>query len=130
MKKRLYFIYLCIMLIMISGCGKNVTDEDISSENTYDFWLTNDTPLIFKSIDLTFNDDKDNVLVSKNINVNDTAKFSVPESTTSITVTLNPKDAYSVKKELELEFDADNILEYKIVIEKNEITLKKQEKEE
>ncbi len=118
------------MLIMISGCSKNTTDEAISSENTYEFWLTNDTPLIFKSVNLTFDDDKDNVLVSKNINVNDIAKFSIPENTTSITVTLNPKDAYSVKKELELEFDDDNVLQYKIVIKKNEVSLEKQDKKE
>ncbi len=130
MKKRFYIIYLCMMLIMISGCSKNKTDELLSNDNSYELWLTNDTPLIFKSIALTFDDDKDDALLSKSINVNETTKFSIPESTTKITVTLNPKDAYSVKKELELKFDDDSVLQYKVVINKNEISLEKQDKEE
>lgn len=130
MKKRFYIIYLCMMLIMISGCSKNKTDELLSNDNSYELWLTNDTPLIFKSIALTFDDDKDDVLLSKSINVNETTKFSIPESTTKITVTLNPEDAYSVKKELELKFDDDSVLQYKVVINKNEISLEKQDKEE
>lgn len=119
-----------MMLIMISGCSKNKTDELLSNDNSYELWLTNDTPLIFKSIALTFDDDKDDVLLSKSINVNETTKFSIPESTTKITVTLNPEDAYSVKKELELKFDDDSVLQYKVVINKNEISLEKQDKEE
>ncbi|MDE6889871.1 MAG: hypothetical protein K2P45_14755 [Eubacterium sp.] len=130
MKKRFYIIYLCMMLIMISGCSKNAADESTSNENTYEFLLTNDTPLIFKSIDLTFDDDEHNVILSGSVNVNETIKFSIPESTTRITVTLNPKNAYSVKKVLELKFDDDSVLQYKVVIDKNEISLKKQDKEE
>lgn len=118
------------MLIMISGCSKNAADESTSNENAYEFLLTNDTPLIFKSIALTLDDDEHNVILSGSVNVNETIKFSIPESTTRITVTLNPKNAYSVKKELELKFDDDSVLQYKVVIDKNEISLKKQDREE
>lgn len=131
MKKVFCFICLCIcVLILVSGCDKNATVEGNLSENNKEVWFTNDTHVLFKSIDLTLDDDEEHVLLSGNVAVNDTAKFSVPDSVSSVTVTLNSKDAYSVKKALELKFADDNILKYKIVIEKNEITLKVQDKQE
>lgn len=131
MKKVFCFICLCAcILILVSGCHNNATDERNLSENIKEIWFTNDTHLFFKSIDLILNDDVENVLVSENVAVNETAKFSISDSVSSITVTLNSKDAYSVKKDLELKFNNNNILRYNIVIEKNIITLKVQDEGE
>jgi hypothetical protein len=56
-------------------------------------------------------------------------KFNIPEiGRYNLKITLNPKNNYSVSQEFEENFSNESIVNYEVVIEKNEITIKKIEK--
>ncbi len=137
MKNRVLIIVVCILLLSIQGCGRKSSSKDYektTDDDTYNLLITNSTPLFLKSIVIKRSDaDKNNenidALIDSNIKTGEVGKFNIPEiGRYNFKITLNPKNNYSVSQEFEENFSNESIVNYEVVIEKNEITIKKIEK--
>ncbi len=137
MKNRVLIIVVCILLLSIQGCGRKSSGKDYektSDDDTYNLLITNSTPLFLKSIVIKRSDaDKNNenidALIDSNIKTGEVGKFNIPEiGRYNLKITLNPKNNYSVSQEFEENFSNESMVNYEVVIEKNEITIKKIEK--
>ena len=137
MKNRVLIIIVCILLLSIQGCGRKSSSNDYektTDDDTYNLLITNNTPLYLKSIVIKRSDaDKNNetidALIDSNIKTGEVGKFNIPEiGQYNFRITLNPKNNYSVSQEFEENFSNESIVNYEVVIEKNEITIKKIEK--
>jgi predicted small lipoprotein YifL len=137
MKHRVLIIVVCILLLSIQGCGRKSSSKDYektTDDDTYNLLITNSTPLFLKSIVIKRSDaDKNNenidALIDSNIKTGEVGKFNIPEiGRYNLKITLNPENNYSVSQEFEENFSNESIVNYEVVIEKNEITIKKIEK--
>ena len=137
MKNRVLIIVVCILLLSIQGCGRKSSSKDYektTDDDTYNLLITNSTSLFLKSIVIKRSDaDKNNenidALIDSNIKTGEVGKFNIPEiGQYNFRITLNPKNNYSVSQEFEENFSNESIVNYEVVIEKNEITIKKIEK--
>ena len=137
MKNRVLIIVVCILLLSIQGCGRKSSSKDYektTDDDTYNLLITNSTSLFLKSIVIKRSDaDKNNenidALIDSNIKTGEVGKFNIPEiGRYNLKITLNPKNNYSVSQEFEENFSNESIVNYEVVIEKNEITIKKIEK--
>lgn len=124
MKRYVYIICIC-MILLLSSCQKAPEDVINMEGDIRELWITNETSLFFNSIDVRDDSEEENALVSPSVDINETAKFSIPEGITSATITLNPKDAYSISEKVNLDFGDDEVIKYKVVVEKNIVTLVK-----
>lgn len=137
MKNRVLIIIVCILLLSIQGCGRKSSSNDYektTDDDTYNLLITNNTPLYLKSIVIKRSDADKNyetidALIDSNIKTGEVGKFNIPEiGQYNFRITLNPKNNYSVSQEFEENFSKESIVNYEVVIEKNEITIKKIEK--
>jgi len=137
MKHRVLIIVVCILLLSIQGCGRKSSSKDYektTDDDTYNLLITNSTPLFLKSIvikrsDVDKNNENIDALIDSNIKTGEVGKFNIPEiGRYNLKITLNPKNNYSVSQEFEENFSNESIVNYEVVIEKNEITIKKIEK--
>ncbi|WP_342482009.1 hypothetical protein NST07_12445 [Paenibacillus sp. FSL L8-0340] len=90
--------------------------------------ITNNSPLDLKSVVVTVKQ-KDttliNSLIDSNIKPGEVAKFRVEDGKQTFKITLNPKKNYSVSKEFNEVFGKEEIVEYQVIIEENEVIIKK-----
>ncbi len=137
MKHRVLIILVCILFLSIQGCGIKSSSkeyEETANNNTYNLLITNNTPLFLKSIviknsDINKNNESADALIDSNIKTGEVGKFNITNvGLYNFRITLNPKNNYSVSQEFEENFNEDTIVNYEIVIEKNEISIKKNEK--
>ncbi|BFH60099.1 hypothetical protein [Paenibacillus azoreducens] len=122
-QKKWMFIFI-IFITLLSGCERSNPDP----LNDYNLTITNNSPLDLKSIVVTVegnNDSKINSLIDNNIGYKDIAKFHMKNGKQSFKITINPKGNYSVSKEFSEKFNTEEIVEYQIIIESNEITIQK-----
>lgn len=126
---------VCILFLSIQGCGsKSSSNEKTTDDNTYNLLITNNTPLFLKSIvikssDVDKNNENTDALIDSNIKTGEVGKFNISDvGRYNFRITLNPKNNYSVSQEFEENFNKETIVNYEVVIEKNEITIKKIEK--
>lgn len=128
----------CLLLLSMQGCDKkSISQEENNSNNNkeYNLVITNNTPLYLKSIDVKLYEDNGiqkngkeiNALIDSNINTGEVGKFYISEvGKTSFKITLNPKNNYSVSQEFKENFDNNTTIKYDVVIEQNEIKIKKE----
>ena len=137
MKHRVLIIIVSILFLLLQGCGTKSSSNDIektADDNTYNLLITNNTPLFLKSIvikssDIDKSKENTDALIDSNIKTGEVGKFNIPEiGQYNFRITLNPKNNYSVSQEFEENFSNESIVNYEVVIEKNEITIKKIEK--
>jgi hypothetical protein len=90
--------------------------------------ITNNSPLDLKSVVVTV-DEKDTIqmdsLIDSNIKLGEVAKFQMKNGKHVFKVTLNPKKNYSVSREFTEIFRKGIIVDYEVIIEKNEVSIKK-----
>ncbi len=137
MKHRVLIIIVSILFLLLQGCGRKSSSNDFektTDDNTYNLLITNNTPLFLKSIVIKSSDvDKSNentdALIDSNIKTGEVGKFNISNvGRYNFRITLNPKNNYSVSQEFEENFNKSSIVNYEVVIENNEITIKKIEK--
>jgi len=128
---------VCILFLSIQGCGSKSSSknyEKTADDNTYNLLITNNTPLFLKSVVIKSSDIEKNIentdaLIDSNIKTGEVAKFNISDvGRYNFKITLNPKNNYSVSQEFEENFNKETIVNYEVMIEKNEITIKKIEK--
>jgi hypothetical protein len=66
-----------------------------------------------------------NSLIDSNIKLGEVAKFRLEDGKKKFKIKINPKKNYSVSKEFDEVFNKGEIVEYQILIEENEVTIKK-----
>ncbi|MBS5956894.1 MAG: hypothetical protein KIC73_08330 [Clostridiales bacterium] len=136
MKKTLFLLILLMLLINIQGCEKksfNPNEIETSDNKEYNLLVTNNTPLSMKSIVVKIiengankNNKEIDALIDSNIKTEEVGKFYISGAgTTKFKITLNPKNNYSVSQEFEENVNSKVILKYEILIEQNEIKIKK-----
>lgn len=134
MKHRVLIIIICILLLSMQGCGRKSISkeyENTTDDTTYNLLITNNTPLFLKSIvikrgDVEKNNENTDALIDSNIKTGEDGKFYISDvGRYNFKITLNPKNNYSVSQEFEENFNKETILNYEIVIENNEIIIKK-----
>lgn len=132
MKRKILFVTLLILLIaLLSGCERNISDysnTEIVKENEYNLTISNNSPLYLKSVVVTV-EQKDttstNSLIDSNIKFGEVAKFRLKDGKKKFEIKINPKENYSVSKEFNEVFSNEEIIEYQVLIEENEVTIKK-----
>ena len=131
MKHRVLIIIICILLLSMQGCRRKSISKEYENDTTYNLLITNNTPLFLKSIvikrgDVEKNNENTDALIDSNIKTGEVGKFYISDvGQYNFKITLNPKNNYSVSQEFEENFNKETILNYEIVIENNEIIIKK-----
>jgi phosphotransferase system IIB component len=119
-RKKWLFVFI-IFIILLSGCERN----NPGRLNDYNLLITNNSPLDLKSIVVTVEENNDSGLIDNDIGYKDIAKFHMKNGKQSFKITINPKENYSVSKEFSETFNTEEIVEYQIIIESNEITIQR-----
>lgn len=121
-----------LFIVLLSGCEKNnsdtLSDTPTAKDEEYNLMITNNSPLDLKSVVVTV-DEKDTIqmdsLIDSNIKLGEVAKFQMKNGKHVFKVTLNPKKNYSVSREFTEIFRKGIIVDYEVIIEKNEVSIKK-----
>ncbi|WP_342439594.1 hypothetical protein NSS79_12565 [Paenibacillus sp. FSL L8-0436] len=125
-RKRLVTV-LTLLIVLLSACDTS-SDTEVEKNEEYNLMITNNSPLDLKSVVVTVKQ-KDttliNSLIDSNIKPGEVAKFRVEDGKQTFKITLNPKENYSVSKEFNEVFGKGEIVEYQVIIEENEVTIKK-----
>lgn len=137
MSKKWIMIITCILLLSVQGCERksnNQNENSLSDNKEYNLLITNNTPLLLKSIVVKLSGDQDkqisskeiDALIDSNIKTGGTGKFYISEvGEYNFKITLNPKNNYSVSEEFKEDFGNETIIKYEVVIEQNEIKIQK-----
>lgn len=124
-----------VFLVLLSGCNGNSpdvsSDTKVVNDKEYNLMITNNSPLFLKSVVVTVEEEKDNnhinSLIDSNINHGDVAKFRIKNGKHVFKITLNPKKNYSVSKVFSDKLEKDEVVEYQVKIEQNEVVIEKKE---
>lgn len=118
---------LTLLIVLLSACDRS-SDTEVVENEEYNLMITNNSPLDLKSVVVTVKQ-KDttliNSLIDSNIKPGEVAKFRVEDGKQTFKITLNPKKNYSVSKEFNEVFGKEEIVEYQVIIEENEVIIKK-----
>lgn len=129
-KKLLSIILLSI--VFLTGCEGNhsdiSSDTNTTNDKEYNLIITNNSPLFLKSVVVALKEKDDgqiNALMDSNINHGEAAKFRIENGKHAFKITLNPKNNYSVSKEFSEVFEDEEVVDYQIIIEENEVVIAK-----
>ncbi|WP_438493679.1 hypothetical protein [Paenibacillus sp. IHBB 3054] len=127
MTRKRFVTVLTLLIVLLSACDTS-SDTEVVKNEEYNLMITNNSPLDLKSVVVTVKQ-KDttliNSLIDSNIKLGEVAKFRVEDGKQTFKITLNPKENYSVSKEFNEVFGKGEIVEYQVIIEENEVTIKK-----
>lgn len=124
-----------MFLVLLSGCKGNSSDVSsdtkVANDNEYNLLISNNSPLFLKSVVVTVEEEKEkdnnqkNALIDANINHGEVAKFRIGNGKQVFKITLNPQKNYSVSKVFSDKFKKDEVVEYQVKIDQNEVTIEK-----
>ncbi|MFP4976829.1 hypothetical protein ACE6ED_15600 [Paenibacillus sp. CN-4] len=125
---------ICLLfLVGLTGCNGNSPESPngmavANDEYQYNLIITNNSPLFLKSVVVALKEKDDgqiNALMDSNINHGEAAKFRIENGKHAFKITLNPKNNYSVSKEFSEVFEDEEVVDYQIIIEENEVVIAK-----
>ena len=127
---RISTLLLIFSATLLSGCeGEPSNTLAVADDEAYNLTITNNSPLILKSVVVTVDEKDDthiNSQIDSNIKFGEVAKFRIKNGNHSLKITLNPKKNYSVSKEVSEKFEQGKVIHYQVEIDRNEVTINKQ----
>lgn len=133
MKKTICFYAVILLCCILQGCAKNNSSHAAAAQDQIEdnFLLTNNTPVVFKSITVATDEKNGQALVANDVAPFDTARFHIPvNKSVIIKIKLKPQNWYTTSHCIREKIKSSVIRKYEITIDMEEIKVKKMKEEE